>query len=91
MRKQLVEANKKLSTSLRFEKSTRILNDMLRQHKYSKIKFGIGYDAEQPSSSNAIEKKNFNDVGKMQKDHEANSLKLPIKDKEIEHKEQIIK
>jgi len=63
LRKKLDEANKQLSNNLKFEKSTKVLDDILKQQRDPKIKFGLGYVAEQPSSSKATEKKTSNVVG----------------------------
>ena len=57
LRKQIKEVNLKLTTSLNFEKIIGFLNDMLRKQRDFKIKLGLGYDAEQPSSSKAMKKK----------------------------------
>jgi len=86
LRKQLDEDNKKLSKSLKFEKSIEVLDDMLKQQRDPKIKFGLGYDAKQPSSSKVVEKKTSNVVGTRKKEHKAESSKVMAKDKEVEHR-----
>jgi len=86
LRKKLDEVNKKLSKSLKFEKSTEVLDDMLKQQRDPKINFGIGNDAKQPSSSKAAEKKTSNVARTRKKEHKVESSKVLAKDKEVGHR-----
>jgi len=86
LKMKLEEANKNVNKYFKFEKSTDILDDMLKQQRDHKIKFGLGYDAKQPSSSKATEKKTSNVVGIRNKEHKVESSKVMAKDKEAEHR-----